>query len=824
MTDATVAQGIAAIARSHALARNVLTELSGQASDPRRRAALERAVTACQQLDRQLGAPISVAFLGGYSTGKSRLIGTLLGDAQLLPSGHAPLTGNVTALKLLAGQPGARPRVRDYAIRFLSQVQMRRYVDYALARLVEVAEAVTVIDLPPLRPILADHPLEAGWEPLAAWLRALPWGQQAHLHALLSVAHDVAVLRVALAEGQGFLGPGAEPSPAMPLADARLFSDVVARGPDGLPDIMPEPVPGARIPTAQRLGALELRRLFPLICQVELDVEIDPTLLEGLAAEQVELLDFAGVDASTSIRDRYLTEAEVGRPVHVVVQAVNALRPQAQENVEIQHMLQRAGLTARQIRDMLLVVVTLADTLPRPTGPAGGDPFAAGQAMAAVRHGVRDLLGPNADRFTLHSADLCCTRGGIPLPTGAEGQLVQERARQNAGAVEVLSRSLSPETDARWWTAVHSLAQDGGLARTRQLVFGHLAGYGLQQKHAAVCRAHDALGDALRELVATVKPLAGAAVPAVSLLRDLKAAAAAQTRELGLLEPAQQASSEVEIVYGLSVWGDVLDRARIGGAPPRTLSHPASMSEWDQFAPTSHPATGSSPLAGTLFAQVADVPVDDTTDGLKQWFTALAEARLTTVEADFLDDVRRRAPGLEAELEAVGRGSDPERVRLLVSMLRALTVKADHLPQLLQHLTTPGRLASLAETVVSDVGPYTRSDLSDRFPLPAHRVLPWSPAHRAQGNRSSLRDYQSLVRFRHQLATALAGVVNGHRRGLLTEFVQRAGRPVRLLGQIPDVPAWAVAKAAPTGPEDASAVDRLRAALTDWSRGTGCGG
>jgi hypothetical protein len=828
------ADGIAAVARRHALVRQALSDLARQPLEARSTVALQRAVAAEQELERQLVAPVSVAFVGGYSTGKSRLIGSLLGDAHLLPSGHAPLTGNITALKLVRGRPGTRARVHGYAVRFLGRDQVRRYLHHLLTRLVEIAGSTTVAELPPPAQITAVDPFDGGWEPLVGWLRALPWQQGAHLHTLLSAAHDVALLRIALAEGEGFLGPGAVASSPVPLADGRLLADAVARASQSLPDRMPDPVPGSRILPGQRLGPDELRRLFPLIAQVEIDVEVDPQILGDADLESLELLDFAGIDASASLRDRYLTETEIGRPVHVVVQAVNALRPQARENDEIQHLLQRAGLTARQIRDMLLVVVTLADALPG-TGATGADPFTPGQALAAVRQGVGDLLGRDSDRFTLHSADLCCLRGRVPLPPGTEGQQVQDRARQNAGAVDQLARALPADRIDTWSDAVRELARDGGLARTRRLVFGHLAGYGLGQKHTAVCRAQQTLADTVRELVATVQPADNTNGPAIALLREVKVTAAAQVTALDqlLLSPPPDCS-EVEDVYALSVWQNVLDRLQrtVHVTTPRVpAAHAPQIPGWDDFAPAS---TGPQDLtAADPFAPSVQIPVDDTTDGLHHWFVTVAKGRLQIVEQDFLELVRRQAPDLESGLVTMGRRVQADRVGLLVAMLRPLTDKAHHLPRLLDHLTTPGRLLTLAEQTVRDVGPHARDDLTHRFPMPLNRVLPWSPARPSTVQRSPLRDYQSLVRFRHQIAQALASLLQRHRQALLVAFVQRSVGAPLLLSQIPDIPPWATIRAATTGTPvgapvpghaDSPALERLRDALATWSEGTGCGG
>src|SRR5262249_58661664 len=54
--------------------------------------------SAAEETVRRAGAPVKIGIVGEFNSGKSLLLGSLIGYADALPVSEVPTTGNVTAL------------------------------------------------------------------------------------------------------------------------------------------------------------------------------------------------------------------------------------------------------------------------------------------------------------------------------------------------------------------------------------------------------------------------------------------------------------------------------------------------------------------------------------------------------------------------------------------------------------------------------------------------------------------------------------------------------------------------------------------------------
>src|SRR4051794_27749580 len=63
---------------------------------------------AARKVIERASAPVKIGVVGEFSSGKTLLLGSLIGYADGLPVSETPSTGNVTALRFVP-QPGSQP-------------------------------------------------------------------------------------------------------------------------------------------------------------------------------------------------------------------------------------------------------------------------------------------------------------------------------------------------------------------------------------------------------------------------------------------------------------------------------------------------------------------------------------------------------------------------------------------------------------------------------------------------------------------------------------------------------------------------------------------
>src|SRR5262249_30274253 len=88
------------IRKLKAYAQAVLDALQteAQVTDPAVERLFQAVRSAAQETLRRAGAPVKIGVVGEFNSGKSLLLGSLIGYADTLPVSEVPTTGNVTAL------------------------------------------------------------------------------------------------------------------------------------------------------------------------------------------------------------------------------------------------------------------------------------------------------------------------------------------------------------------------------------------------------------------------------------------------------------------------------------------------------------------------------------------------------------------------------------------------------------------------------------------------------------------------------------------------------------------------------------------------------
>ena len=541
--------------------------------------------------------PITVGVVGQFSSGKSLLLGLLLGRPDLLPVEDRATTANVTALHLTIAPAGSRPERTDAQVQYLTEAELIDCVAYMLEVLQKRATDVG-LDPGPLRELAALSPLSRLWPALEQWCRTTAW-PHGELQLKLLVGELVA-LKAAATAAPALLGWSTPVRPTtvdraleLPMADAEADLGV-----------FPEP-PAPPAAVDQRAGepdVAQLRATLPLVKRVTLDIAVPADVwdLSGLRGDnEMVLLDFPGLGAKRSlVRDYYLSRRELAEVTTILV-LINGQAGGSDVPTEFPSMM---GRDPEQLRDRVLAVVGRFDQLPdyvapdlsagERAGPPITDRTLTDGPLRTVMSDARDLVGlGHDDRIAFHSAmvgigHLDEQRSGRPHydeEFRRLRQLDRHVSLAQAEAVKwgkVAARLAADDLSSILQVPLRELARDGGVAHIRTMIERHVRAHGLRIRHAELVRRADQLRRDVERLLDAGEDEVGASTVAARAAKRLPVETLMADVGVALRELQERAAT------------DLPDPARFLVGPEQTLATAVaehavdevfSWPEWDRL-------------------------------------------------------------------------------------------------------------------------------------------------------------------------------------------------------------------------------------------------
>ncbi|MBD2354681.1 proteasome protein [Tolypothrix sp. FACHB-123] len=451
-------------------------------------------------------SPVKIGVMGEFSSGKTLLLGSLIGYADALPVSENPTTGNVTAIHIIPQDGFATTQLGNFTVEYLSHEGVNDCLRFMIG---EANRRTVAAGLLPALVTKLKEPKD-----IINWCEET-WKNSNNLELRYILRELVIFVRAYQAYGEVMCGGSYQIDATTAREGLKLVEQPMAIQTISFDDLPPAHI---KLPSPpQRLPAKLLQNSFPLIRRVDIDVNISREIWDVNGASEFILLDFPGLGAANSgARDTFLSLRELAE-VQTILVLLNGKSPGSDRANKIFTMMQQQR-PGQDLKDLILVGVGRFDQLPLDS--EGGEreldqliqdsidnPLRESQVFQKLKVLQTTIDAANAftsqkDRIVLLSpllglADLA--KRSTSVKAGSPEFLANldypdylDRSKRLQDKWGQLSENLLA-TDARNYLGrqLGYFAQDGGISKLRELIQKHVATHGLKQLHEDTKRAAD---------------------------------------------------------------------------------------------------------------------------------------------------------------------------------------------------------------------------------------------------------------------------------------------------------------------------------------------
>jgi hypothetical protein len=468
-------------------------------------------------------SPVKIGIMGEFSSGKSLLLGSLIGYADALPVSENPTTGNVTAIHIKPQDGFATTQANNYTVEYLSHEGVNECLHFMLKEANRRAASAGVTPLQVAK-------IKTGKD-ISIWCEEV-WKSSNNLELRYLVRELVLFLRAYQAYGEALCGR-LYPIDGITAREGLQLAEM----PMAIQSLKFEDLPPAnvRLPNApQRLGTQLLQTSFPLIRRVDIDVKISREIWDVTGAEEFVLLDFPGLGAANSgTRDTFLSLRELAQ-VQTILVLLNGKSPGSDRANKIFTMMQQQR-PGQDLKDLILVGVGRFDQLPLESeggereldllinNQSDSQPLQTNAVFQKLK--VLKTIIDGAEAFTSQKDRIV-----LLSPLLGLSEFAKRSSQIKAGSEEFLANLDYPDylerpkkLQQKWGDLSEALlaadgrsqlgrqlgyfAQDGGISKLRELIQTHVANHGLKQLYEDTRRAADVIRqqqEYLKEIIAEI--------------------------------------------------------------------------------------------------------------------------------------------------------------------------------------------------------------------------------------------------------------------------------------------------------------------------------
>ncbi|BDA71481.1 hypothetical protein CAL7716_056470 [Calothrix sp. PCC 7716] len=306
-------------------------------------------------------SPVKIGIMGEFSSGKTLLLGSLIGYADALPVSETPTTGNVTAIHLVQQQGLQTTKVGHFTVQYLSHEGVRECLRFMLKEVEIRAQAAKLPPVPiaTLRSLQPTTFIDA--KSILTWCE-LAWNQTQSLELRCLLRELVIFVRTYTLYGTDICGRVYQVDQLIAKKGLRLVEP-----PMNILELEFEriPTPYKRWNNLQAPNSEDLQHTFSLISRIDVTVELSREIwdLSGLqGTNEFILLDFPGLGAAdSSVRDTFLSLRELAE-VQTILLLLNGRYPGGATAAKIRSMLERNK--GEDLKDRIIVGVGRFNQLP----------------------------------------------------------------------------------------------------------------------------------------------------------------------------------------------------------------------------------------------------------------------------------------------------------------------------------------------------------------------------------------------------------------------------------------------------------------------------
>ncbi|TAF06728.1 MAG: proteasome protein [Nostocales cyanobacterium] len=484
---------------------------------------LMRLREAAQKTVELATSPVKIGVMGEFSSGKSLLLGSLIGYADALPVSENPTTGNVTAIHIKPQDGFVTTQIDNYTVEYLSHEGVNECLHFMLGEANRRAVAAGL-------PALQVSKIKTGKD-ISQWCEEA-WKSSNNLELRYLLRELVLFLRAYQAYGEALCSKHYHIDAATAHEGLQLMEMPMAIQTLKFEDLPPAHI---RLPSApQRLQTQLLQNSFPLIHRVDIEVKISREIWDLTGADEFVLLDFPGLGAANSgARDTFLSLRELAQ-VQTILVLLNGKSPGSDRANKIFTMMQQQR-PGQDLKDLILVGVGRFDQLPLDS--EGGErildflieehpnsqPLQADVVFQKLK--VLQTIIDGADAFTNQKDRIV-----LLSPLLGLAELAKRSTIVKAGSEQFLTNldypnylERSQRLQEKWGKLSECLliheprnplgrqlgyfAQDGGISKLRELIQNHVAIHGLKQLYEDTRRAADVVHqqqEQLKDIIAEI--------------------------------------------------------------------------------------------------------------------------------------------------------------------------------------------------------------------------------------------------------------------------------------------------------------------------------
>lgn len=456
-------------------------------------------------------SPVKIGIMGEFSSGKTLLLGSLIGYADALPVSETPTTGNVTAIRLIQQPDLQTTKVGEFTVQYLTHEGVRECLRFMLR---EVEGRATSANLPAtalttLRSLQPTTFIDA--KSILTWCE-LAWNQTQSLELRCLLRELVVFVRTYTLYGVDVCGKSYQVDHLTAKKGLRLLEPPMNILELGFEKI---PIPRQVWSNPPQPAAEDLQRTFSLIGRIDVTVEVAPEVwdLSGLqGTNEFILLDFPGLGAAdSSVRDTYLSLRELAE-VQTILLLLNGRYPGGGTAAKIRSMLERDK--GEDLKDRIIVGVGRFNQLPLTANdervldnillrgePEEDDLIFSVFSESLTEEAVLEQL-PILQLILASASNLTTEKKNIVLLSQLQGL---NKLAEISRLLQVCSKEFSPELEIankleelrsrdKWQQLSEMLpvtstlhkqlsdyVDDGGVGRLRSLLKEHVAVHGMKQ-------------------------------------------------------------------------------------------------------------------------------------------------------------------------------------------------------------------------------------------------------------------------------------------------------------------------------------------------------